>query len=380
MKKLIQSFLLIPVLFIAQVINTFALDKQNDNENFADLSVIKTWLADIYHDDEDLIAKIAAAVKLFMYPSPYNSTVTQALMKKIRCNPNTVVREYYTVPTIAAVELPFLQQVKKVSKNKKNIITLEIAAARGYVSWKVPVAFANGGVHYANDINSNVIEIEMKKNLYEIYHNIGKPELIEHIRPVVGSCFSLLSLHPELKNNVDVIYVQRLEHFFNPKQHQEFLTLIETLLAPGGYAFLCAHNDSMVKKSKDIKEDYHKLFAKAEADAIDYPAFIQYSQESKYNLTTDKFQIKQYNVCRPENDSECFHGPINYTKQDNIETTIYRSISNYFTPEIYRQAIIKNTNLEIVDSFIIDNKNSYEIPAIAAIIVKKGNNSIKTEL
>lgn len=55
-------------------------------------------------------------------------------------------------------------------------------------------------------------------------------ELKEKTVIIPGDCFSILDKHPELKGNVDALYVQNLEHFFNPHMHQQFISLWKNFL------------------------------------------------------------------------------------------------------------------------------------------------------
>lgn len=370
MKKFIIGLLWISqFLFIVQVTNALAMDVSNKDLSFAEVSTIKTWLADNYHDDNNLVIKVKGWVNYYLAIQQKHVFFAKGLRR-----PKDFSWNFHTFP---AIELPFLQQVKQIAENKKNIITLEIAAARGYVSWKVPLAFNNGGTHYANDITPDVIN-ELKQKLPEIYRSIGKPDLMEHIRPVEGSCLDLLMLHPELKNNVDVIYVQKLEKFLNPKQHQDFLFLIETLLAPGGYAFLCTDSDNFLKKSYHMKDGYLQLLTAAQSENSIYPAFVQFDKEMRHDPTINKDREKYFNIQHPENDViECGRELIkaNWSIYGEQTFRLERNVFNYFTPEIYQQAIAHATKLEIVDTFFMDEiglrTTEKNMASLVGVIVKK---------
>ncbi len=113
---------------------------------------------------------------------------------------------------------------------------MEIAAAIGLVTWKIPLAFEQTGKVYANELSSKV-----EKTFDQVLNRRLEQELQGVVHKIPGDCFNIPQNHPGLLGKVDAIFVQNLEHFFNPIQHQEFLNLLEKLLTDSGRAFLTAH-------------------------------------------------------------------------------------------------------------------------------------------
>ncbi len=385
MKKTISALCVGCLLYIGQITNVTATPYRK-TQAFPELSTIKTWVADKYHNQKGLMRDI----KHFVDATTSQHGSLNAIFKMVPQDEDTkrdFGKTFYTLP---AIELPFLQKVKEMSQNKNNgepMITLEIAAARGYVSWKVPLAFEGHGTHYANDLSSKVIK-ELKTNIQETFDALEQPELITSVKTIDGSCFNILKNHPELKNKVDVIYVQNLEHFLNPQQHKELILLIEDLLAPGGYAFFSAHSTgaySAGEPNKDTTSEYWKLFLTAEANGTMYPSFIQYDVEFAQADNTETItNPRRFNIKRPENDSiECYTKTLNTVKKYGARITTQHVVTNYYTPKIYRQAIENNTKLAVVDAYFMDgqglrqdNKN-WNDPSLvfAAVIVRKNATS-----
>jgi SAM-dependent methyltransferase len=313
---------------------------------FSKRTTIKTWVANKYQRDNSLLDLIQSYVGFLVLENTDAFKIQHLTVPQDKDTKRDYGKVFHTLPDF---ELPFLQRVKKISE-EKNIITLEIAAGLGFVSWKVPLAFKHQGHHYANDLSSKALNDVLVPLVTHRYHQLGQPELSKFITAIPGSCFDILEKYPELVNKVDVIYVQNLEHFFNPKQHEKFLKLIETLLAPGGYVFLCAHSPPVPANS------YYKLFLEREAKGEIYPGFIQYDvsfvQHVDYTLQIDS---KFSNLVIPENyDIECSKKTLSSYKESPYFHVEQRVVSNFYTPKIYRKAIENSTKLLVVDSFYMD--------------------------
>jgi hypothetical protein len=339
---------------------------------FSKLTTVKTWVADKYQKDSSLLNLITSYVGYLVFENTDAFDMQHMLVPQDKDTKRDYGKLFHTLPDI---ELPFLQHVKNTSQKKKHIITLEIAAGAGFVSWKVPLAFEKNGHHYANDLSSVVINSWLVPIITKRYQQLSKPELSNLVTAITGSCFEILDKHPELVNKVDVIYVQNLEHFFNPKQHQKFLKLIETLLAPGGRAFLCAHSTQQV-----YTEAFHKLFLEREAKGEVYPGFVQYDVTfMQQGASTALINPETYNPVIPANyDIECSKKTLSTYKKGDYTYATQRLVDNLFTPQIYRKAIENSTNLLLVDSFYMDiagNRQTIddenEESTFAVAIVKK---------
>lgn len=316
----------------------------------------------------------------------------------------------HVFPTQAAIELPFLQRVHSVSLVKK-AITLEMAAASGLVSWKVPYAFErNNGEHYANELSS-----KMLKNLdTTLNERISDPRLRDSIVIVPGSCFSILNQHPELRESVDAIYVQYLEHFFNPFEHALFLELLADLLAPGGCAYLCALSFSF---GTDATHPLYKLYQEQkEKGEVIYRGFMQW--DTTFQGTEPSYENSIIsNVIHPADDTVVglkdwidqeetsiklkdlyalsggnfnpnLQGIAERFASKNAEMVVklplpklrQRIVTNYFSPSIYRDAIEQHPRLAVVDSFFLDRngmrKDKWGEGIVgAAVIVRKKDRS-----
>jgi len=331
-----------------------------ETTNFSKLETIKTWVATKYHSDKKMLENLQHYI-VGLLPQNKNRYIKTSVFYPVPQDEN--VRFFgRAFPTDEAIELPFLQQINKISKTKK-IITLEIGAAFGLVSWKVPLAFDNKGTHYVNELSTAAIK-EFTTMTPHIFQKLQKPELMKSIEIIPGSCFEILTKHPELANQVDVILVQNVEHFLSPMQHQKFLALIETLLAPDGYAFLSANDPSYACVANKTGE-FRKLILENEANNNEhdiYYAFIQYNESPDDYFNASIIKLPESYAIEPGDDDSGAH------------------IRNLFTPKIYRQAITHGTNLEIIDTFFTDkmglklnHKNQYADYAggNAAAIVKK---------
>ncbi|MBU0744912.1 MAG: hypothetical protein KKE11_06055, partial [Gammaproteobacteria bacterium] len=381
-----------------------------DEVNFSKIETIKTWVSSKYYTPKKHNRYEYDRVKYQM------DVIQNQVFAMVPQNPNSlsnvnpivndhsVTRNFgKTFQTISDIELPFLQFVHKISLDpKKTPIVVEIAAADGLVSWKVPLAFEwqNQGHLYANEFSS-IMLTRFEANidaLLKFDPGIDKGKIITKIG---GSCFDILEKEPELKENVDALYVQKLEHFFNPIQHQKFIALIDELLALGGRAFLCA--DSFRFRFDDKKLLYG-LYLALKANRDLYPGlsghifrFTQYREEPNIVRNTSVS-----NVMRPDDNDELETRFLSVIENpdDGSRTVEQLVMHNCFSPEIYQNLIIaynsmKNnqpgdnqTELKVVDSFYMDvrgnrieseNELDGRIIHAAVIIEKIEKTSSKTK-
>jgi len=282
-------------------------------------------------------------------------------IKDVHNDPNE--KRYFgkSFPTIESIELPFLQFINAISKIM-HPITLEIGAAEGIVSWKVPFAFEKVGVHYANELSHWMMD-----NPFEswVTYRLQNTSLKKYIVKLPGNCFDILTQNPALKGKVNAIFVQNVEHFFNPTEHQKFLTLIEDLLAHDGRAFLCAHS---FKFGTDTKHPLYELFIQQKHKGDIYPGFAEYDTEFMQPKGRSFFvgEIKISNVSRPKDDAE--QVKMNLCEPIDLGIKCIESIGdvkvmlakqrisdNAFSPSIYRKAIESHASLEALQSFFIND-------------------------
>lgn len=314
-----------------------------ETTNFSKIDTIKTWVAPKYHVDIEMMKNLQRYIS---YLVPQNELGYQKAVTVRTVNQGDEVKSFGMVfPTKEAIELSFLQHVSKLSKDKKDIITLEVGSAHGFVSWKVPLAFENGGTHYANELSDIVLNESFNNMVPNIFEGLHQKKLMRSIRTISGNCLEILDEHPELENKVDVIYVQNVEHFFNPVQHQKFLKLIARLLVPGGYAFLSA-NDPSALCFQDKTREVRRLILENEFNDDNengiysvYYAFLKYAKTGY-----DSVEITGY-----PNDT------VELGDDLNCETRV----RNFFTPKVYSRAISKASSngvrLKIVETFFIDD-------------------------
>lgn len=255
-------------------------------------------------------------------------------------------------------QLLFLEHVHQISMTT-NPRTLELAAGNANVTWKIPYALENDGEVYVNELSKKMvrkIESCLKDKLDETL--LGKFKILQ------GDCFDILKNSPELAGTFHVIYCQNLEHFFNPIQHQAFLTLITQLLAPGGKAFLISDTINVVSVRNKA------------------PDFILYEKQKK---TDDMYPLFTTCVARINSNgmpevSKAYR-PVDGKMVGAILLDYgYMEVTgNYLTPSIYKKAIEPHSDLEHEDSFFMDytgNRfNTYDekqnIKSAVAIIKKK---------
>jgi len=263
--------------------------------------------------------------------------------------------------------------VHNISKSKQPT-TLEIAAARGFVSWKVPYAFKHGGTHYANELSHAM----MYGDFDQVIRSWVRANLVNSIIKLPGSCFEILNSNPQLRESIDAIYVQNLQHFFNPLQDCLFWEHIADLLAPEGHAFLCANSFVF---GKDTDHPIYKLFLEKKRAGVKYPSFAKFQVTFKQN----KFMQAQYDnvfsdVSRPNDDAhiEKIDIAMHYLDPVTVEAT-QETVINSFSPSIYKDVIAMHPRLEVVDAFFIDKNGirsenwSADIQYAAVIIKKKSN-------
>jgi hypothetical protein len=325
-----------------------------ESADFSKISTIKTWVADKHHGKKNFMEKLQSDIAMTVPQNPFAIHFVSAVRN------NEGDQRYFgkSFHTLEAAELPFLQFVKKQSALGP-INTLEIAASIGLVSWKVPYAFANNGHHYANDLSTVMLDQEFQMVMNK---RLQDKALKESISKLPGDCFNLLTQRPDLKGKFNAIYVQNLEHFFNPIQHQQFISLINELLAENGQAFLTAHSVPLKDKNDSITRYYFERIVARDP----YPGFMEYTVEftklkGKELITEHKLS----NPSRPADDTtvkaEDMGAPANVTLIDPTtgdcmlaEEGRQRVVSNAYSPVIYKTAVAHFPLLEVIDSFYMD--------------------------
>ncbi len=130
----------------------------------------------------------------------------------------------------------------------KNETVLEIGGASGENA--ALLAFSGAKHVYMNDIVPN--EVESFKGLCKQLPS----QVQEKTEPVLGNCFELLKLKPELKGKVGLLLCNNLIHFFNDKERESFFELIKAILKPGGRAIFTANTCYSFSECKGVLDLY----------------------------------------------------------------------------------------------------------------------------
>ena len=350
-----------------------------ENSPFSRMETIKTWVAP--HHDQATHQEIQTNVAMTVQENPFSVHFG----RPVQNDPG--VTQYFgkSFPTIPAIELPFLQWVREVSANNQNPVTMELAASMGLVSWKVTFAFPeHGGRHYANELSHSMMDNVFPQMMDARLKN--HPELRERITPLPGDCFHIPQSHPELLGVVNGLYVQNLEHFFNAAIHPKFIALIESLLAPGGRAFLCSHSFMF---RTDPNHPLRALYSERKQMGDLYPGFAEYDVTFT-SIKGTQMQVGDpeiSNVSRPADDAEFVK--IDKAKEDagvmfyspaggyvQLQKATQHIFMNSFSPSIYRAVVAQFPNLRVVDTFFVKNNGSRvdqwgEDISHAAVIIEK---------
>lgn len=345
------------ILCVTPIMNAVANNFDPETVNFSQMKTIKTWIADRYHPDLRFMRTVQDYVGELILENPRHEEFIK------RASYTDKFGDVYmfgaSTGTQEAIELPFLQYVKEISKHKE-VTTLEIAAGVGSVSWKVPLTFGKKGTHYVNDlVHSRIIKKRISSRLARLKKAMQAPKTnfmkSIKIKIMPGNCFDILDKHPELKGKIDVIYVQNLEHFLNPIEHQKFLTLIGELLAPDGYAFLYASINLQLGRSSNDIIDYEKAVLSLDEAPGMYAGFLGYDYSAKHRHDLGLYDIHYSDAKRPKNDNvKCNEKIYDSREEGDVLIAKVYAISNGFTPEIYKKAISLHDDLEIIDSYFVN--------------------------
>ncbi|MGL5784665.1 MAG: hypothetical protein ACRCYZ_04295 [Alphaproteobacteria bacterium] len=338
-------------------------------------TTIRSWLAPQH---TPLLETIQRNVAMTVIENAY-SVHFMMQIPKAPGNTQYVGRTFRTLP----FEVEFLRHIKNISDTKKPV-TLEIAAAFGLVSWKVPFCFGEkGGTHYVNDLNFSAMEQGYDSVINQRLRET--PTLKEMLVKLPGNCFDIPQTNPHLLGKVDAIYVQNLDHFFNPEDHQRYMRLLADLLAPGGRAFLCAHS-FIFKKSDPL----YNLYLERKKVGDLYPGFVQYDAEfsasvkhsleiglpvlSNATRPADNAPFEKFNIQPPQNAGSIYFPAIG--QQVEAIKLHQRVTQNSLSPAIYTRLVAAIPEIFLIDSFFITKERKRaskwdETISHAAVIFEK---------
>ncbi len=332
-----------------------------EESHFSQMATIKTWVAPHYHSEQTL-KRIQADVALTVRENPGSVCFNEAIQN----DPGEKKCFGRSFPTISAIELPFLQWVREISKTDPYPVTMEVAASMGLVSWKVPFAFPeDGGYHYANELSRAMLRNHFSDTILTRFSH--HPELREKIAQIPGSCFDIPKSYDELLGGINGFYAQNFGHCLNPQTHFQFMELVESLLAPGGRAFLC---DNSFEFGTDPNHPLHVLYLQREQMGDLYPGFAEYNKTCSYIWKGSQVfegPIEFSNASRPVDDAEFL--PPNqldlptehmlygeeFLKVKKISKHL---LMNAFSPSIYGGLVAKFPSLRVVDTFFIEKANT----------------------
>lgn len=318
---------------------------------FSKKANLEKWLSGNVQSDSEEMKKIQKWVSFEVPENPFSFN----FIRPIRNNKGEERYFGKSFYSLYSVQQPFLEFVHQISK-KKDPVVLEIAAANGLVTWKIPYAFENIGTVYANDLSSEMLNTDFES----IMKGRLKDNQCSMVHKIPGDCFEL-DKRSELVGKVDAIFVQNLEHFFNPEQHQKFIKLLNILLADHGRAFLASNTITAdtAKKGNPVFELYLK-----NKKSLIYPGFTQYTGTLESSDAGLLFgNINFLDAIRPSDTTICSttttkrlgnrqistqHGVQTITKVEQI------IITNFYTPQIYRESIKSFPSLKMVDTFFMD--------------------------
>jgi predicted O-methyltransferase YrrM len=358
----------------ASVYDTDAFDPESTN--FSKRSTLNTWVAPKYKEDEGSMKKLQRCVAMTVTQNPYfyNFVLSVPSPDGERVDYG---KTFYTIPSI---ELPFLQYVAGLT----DPITVEFGAAIGLVSWKLTWALRGNGRHIANDISRAALEqFTAAKGALESF---GADKSVVEVD--CGDVFGFLNRHPGLKGKVNAVFMQNVEHFFNPCQHQNFLRLLSELLADGGQAFLCSQSFMF---GEDATHPMRVLYNQRKEAGDTYPGFCcytvrfcQYSGSPNLIPGSDTCE----NVYRPEDSvpyQKTSSKPEIVGKEFNkfsgklcdVVSGCQKIVGNHFSPSVYRAALSMHPELEVMQTFFINRSGEIEeswgqrVSHAAAIIKKR---------
>jgi len=324
-------------------------DFDPEKANMSKMATLTTWVANKHQVNQELMKAIQTRVASSAPQNPFSVHMSFPIKN------DQGDSRYFgkTFPAIEAIEIPYLQLIKQLSQ-KNPILSLEVGAGMGDVSWKAALAHEQDGVHHSNELSRVMVDELLTPFVNGRLTQAGLAESC--VTKLSGNCLDLLEQNQEAYK---IILSKNVEHFFNPVTHQRFIAAIEGGLQEGGQAFLCAHSFHFDDDpSGQVKEFYKTQRAKSNL----YPGFMQYDVEfTEWKQLTLKSELSS--PTRPADDAEFVKcdltSPIKSQALvgqfgiQTVTTTKQRVTENAFSPFIYKTAIGPHPFLKVVDSFFI---------------------------
>ncbi|QQR53561.1 class I SAM-dependent methyltransferase [bacterium] len=258
-------------------------------------------------------------------------------------------------PSLPAIQYAYLARVRTLAQDGTSPICVHFGEADGRVAFKARLACGDNGTIIVNDLSVN--EIKKAKRLFTERSDVLNKSM-NNVQFDAGSLFEFVNRQPHLAGKVDVCYIQNVEHFMNPREHQHFVALVKSLLKPQGHIFATAHT---IESSDAKKGDpYFDQYMRYKEDNNPYPLFAKIKKTIVQDLQTRLFVSNRNSVVsveRPAEDCICeqFSEPIEFL--GNTEVRLMQNIcTNRFTPTIYKNAF--GDSFECVESFFMDTRGN----------------------
>ncbi|QQR53669.1 hypothetical protein IPH25_02265 [bacterium] len=341
--------------------------------NLYEEKILKTWIA-----SDEATENIGAIKQLCLEDSfeKFNGP------KPIVNNPYDKRNYGLIFPSLPAIQYAYLMHVKAVAEKNENPIFVHFGEADGQVAFKAQLACGHNGTIIINDLSA--IEIENAKKLINERLNLLNKS-INNIQFDTGSLFEFIKRRPDLIGKVASCYIQNVEHFMNPEEHQQFVTLVSHLLMPDGYIFATAHTieSELAHNGNPYYEQYQQYKNKNEKYPLFFTIKQKIAQDKKKGLL-DLNQSHILEVSRPVNKALCNLEAFrlkdeNKTSSENFYRMIEVKTLNCFTPTIYNHAF---QGFEAINSFFMNDcgqgfqkySQSKDIIFASFIGKKKSNN------
>lgn len=276
----------------------------------------------------------------------------------------------YTTTKLHTIRLKTLQYTKQCFSEKNNLTFMECGAGTNplifYVALIAGLQKNSSTTLIINELSPTALkkaENLLVNRLKEC--DISTNNLIFH----QGNCLSLRNiLGKSVHNQVDVLSVQNVEHFFNPEEHQIFVHKADYWLVKGGRIFCTALT---IPPECYESNEFMELYNHNKTHSL-YPAFVKYTFDMGRIMETETIvkkmvsasQAKPYELTYTNTDSVLPEEFIDFGASLN-SIIRYQILRNYFTADIYKNIYcsIKNDfhpQFSCVDIFYMDeNGNRY---------------------
>lgn len=125
-----------------------------ESATFSKMGNLKTWVAQEHQMDPAFMKTLQSFIAMQVAENPSSLALCY---KDIENNDGDERYFGKSFPTYATPVMDFLQFVHKIS-DQGSVNVLEIAAARGWVSWMIPFAFQQSSRLYVNELSAEMLK------------------------------------------------------------------------------------------------------------------------------------------------------------------------------------------------------------------------------